>query len=102
MRKIWMNFRGCDNVEPGMPCTVIPEDEYNSPHYHYKNGLDPAFMGKSGIVIRNNKETRTIDFGNCIVGRIDKVQTGLWVPYEHVCTNDGKIIHKSYFKRFLK
>lgn len=24
MRKIWMNFRGCDNVEPGMPCTVIP------------------------------------------------------------------------------
>lgn len=56
MRKIWMNFRGCDNVEPGMPCTVIPEDEYNSPSYYYKNGLDPAFMGKSGIVIRNNKD----------------------------------------------
>ncbi|MFQ7335407.1 MAG: hypothetical protein ACLROW_00495 [Roseburia faecis] len=67
----------------------------------FKNGLDPAFMGKSGIVIQNNKETRTIDFGNCIMGRIDKVQTGLWVPYEHVCTNDGKIIHKSYFKRLL-
>lgn len=50
MRKIWMNFRGCDHVEPGMPCTVIPEDEYNSPNYYYKNGLDPAFMGKSGIV----------------------------------------------------
>lgn len=56
MRKIWMNFRGCDHVEPGMPCTVIPEDEYNSPNYYYKNGLDPAFMGKSGIVIRNNKK----------------------------------------------
>lgn len=36
MRKIWMNFRGCDHVEPGMPCTVIPEDEYNSPNYYYK------------------------------------------------------------------
>ena len=67
MRKIWMNFRGCDHVEPGMPCTVIPEDEYNSPNYYYKNGLDPAFMGKSGIVIRNNKKTRTIDLSDELI-----------------------------------
>ena len=25
------------------------DKKYNSPYYHYKNGLDPAFMGKSGI-----------------------------------------------------
>lgn len=59
MRKIWMNFRGCDHVEPGMPCTVIPEDEYNSPNYYYKNGLDPAFMGKSGIVKKERSNTES-------------------------------------------
>lgn len=94
MRLIWMNFRGCDVVEAGMPVTVIPKEIYDSPNYYYKNGLPERIQGKSGIVKRRNRNTYTIDFGG-FTEKVDKVQCGLYVPYEDVCTKDGKIIHRS-------
>lgn len=94
MNLIWMNFRGCEIVEAGMPVTVIPKEIYNSPNYYYKSGLPERIQGRSGIIKRRNKKTLTIDFGD-FSGKVDRVQCGLYVPYEDVCTGDGKIIHRS-------
>lgn len=98
---IWMNFRGCDRVLKGMPVTVIPYEIYHSNNYYYKNGLSDLLLGTSGIVERVNRKTLSINFGNGIIKKVDKVQTGLYVPYDHVCTHDGKIIHKNYFRRVV-